>query len=140
MAETVERSDLVLADTSVIIDFLRGRQPGAGWFREALAKRRVGTTAITAFELELGVSPGTRRQAELHRLLHHLPVFPLDTRAAILAAQVEHGLRREGRVIGPADVLVAGICLARKLPLVTADLNHFPRVPGLKILTPAEAR
>lgn len=125
---------LVVVDTSVVIGFLRAHEPAVAWLSAALRARRAALTAVTACELELGVVPGSSRQGDLHRLLAHLPVLPFDAQAAMLAAQVERLLRTEGRCIGPADVLIAGICLARSLPLATDDRDHFGRVPGLTVI------
>jgi tRNA(fMet)-specific endonuclease VapC len=39
------------------------------------------------------------------------------------------GLKRIGRV----DLLIASICLANKATLVTRNVEHFRKVPGLPI-------
>jgi tRNA(fMet)-specific endonuclease VapC len=38
--------------------------------------------------------------------------------------------------ISLSDTLVAGICLAADLPLLTRNVKHFDRVDGLKLITP----
>jgi len=42
-------------------------------------------------------------------------------------------LRRRGKLIGEADILVAGIVLAHDGVLVTNNVDHFQRVPNLKV-------
>jgi tRNA(fMet)-specific endonuclease VapC len=42
-------------------------------------------------------------------------------------------LRREGRDIGFADCLQAGICLDWDLPFATRNTEHFGRVDGLRL-------
>ena len=39
-------------------------------------------------------------------------------------------------MIGLADILSAGICLANDLPLLTRNVEHFNRIEGLKLVTP----
>ncbi|AOQ24166.1 hypothetical protein MTAT_08070 [Moorella thermoacetica] len=63
-----------------------------------------------------------------------------ETRAklmALAAAMIENRLRSGGKVIGVPETLIAGICLARNLPLFTLNTEHFKRVTGLEVLTPA---
>ena len=49
-------------------------------------------------------------------------------------------LRRElegrGTTIAMSDYLIAGICRARSLPLLTRNRSHFERVPGLRVEAP----
>lgn len=59
--------------------------------------------------------------------------MPFDGPAALAAAAVENNLRAIGEVIGVPDTLIAGICLARNLPLYTLNGEHFRRVAGLKV-------
>ena len=39
-----------------------------------------------------------------------------------------------GKGIGTADYLIAGMCLAHGATLLTRNLKHFERVPGLRIV------
>jgi len=45
-------------------------------------------------------------------------------------------LRREGRAIDVRDALQAGVCLDAGVPLVTRNVRHFERVPGLRVVAP----
>jgi len=47
-------------------------------------------------------------------------------------------LIRRNEDIGIKDVLVASVCLEHSLPLLTLNERHFSRVPGLRVLTPAD--
>jgi len=57
----------------------------------------------------------------------------LDLVACQQAADVYADLRRRGKLIGEADILVAGIVLAHDGVLVTNNVDHFQRVPNLKV-------
>ncbi|MEW6183959.1 MAG: type II toxin-antitoxin system VapC family toxin, partial [Bacillota bacterium] len=57
--------------------------------------------------------------------------------AACMAANIERGLRQQGMVIGTRDVFIAGTCLAHGLTIVTGNIEHFSRVPGLEVISPA---
>jgi tRNA(fMet)-specific endonuclease VapC len=40
--------------------------------------------------------------------------------------------------IGRADMLIASVALARRIPLVTRNMKHFQHVPGLNVLNWAD--
>jgi len=47
------------------------------------------------------------------------------------AAATRRLLGRRGEGIGVPDYLVAGVCIANGYPLLTRNVAHFSRVPGL---------
>jgi tRNA(fMet)-specific endonuclease VapC len=114
-----------------VIDFLRGRGPGAGAVGSWLAARRLRLSAVTAFEIRLG-SDFERRRPAILRLLGH--ALPLDPVAALIGGEVLASLRAEGRTIDRADALQSGICIRFDLPLATRNVRHFDRVPGLRLV------
>lgn len=123
----------VVADTDLIIDFLRGRGPGALSVREWLRDGRLRLTAITAFELRVGTDFMARR-VDVERLLAKR-TLPLDTPAAVNAGEIFAHLRSEGIQIGIKDCLQGGICRRFDLALATRNVRHFERVRGLRLLT-----
>ena len=52
---------LVVVDTDLVIDFLRGKGTGAPLVRELVGSHRLRVTAITAFELRVGTDFLARR-------------------------------------------------------------------------------
>ncbi|NJN94000.1 MAG: type II toxin-antitoxin system VapC family toxin [Anaerolineales bacterium] len=60
-------------------------------------------------------------------------VIVLDQSACKQAAQVYADLRRRGKLIPDADILIAGIALAGGYTLVTQNVRHFQRITGLKV-------
>jgi tRNA(fMet)-specific endonuclease VapC len=49
-------------------------------------------------------------------------------------------LRSAGAGIDVRDAMQAGICLAADAPLVTRNMRHFARVPGLRAMEPEHWR
>ena len=39
-------------------------------------------------------------------------------------------------LIGNQDICIAATCIARKLPLLTRNIEHFSRIQSLKLLDP----
>jgi predicted nucleic acid-binding protein len=121
---------MIVADTDVLIDALRGREPAASRVVTALTEGTLATTAITAFELRSGAR--TAEEIDLvEALLAGLPVLPFDDGAAKAAGSCRRGLEALGSTIGMGDYLIAGICLSRGAPLLTRNRKHFERVPEL---------
>jgi predicted nucleic acid-binding protein len=123
---------MIVADTDVLIDALRGREPMAGRILAALEIDGLCTTAITAFELWSGVT-STKAQEAVEALLAPLILLGVDGEAARVAADVRIVLGRGGRSIGMADSLIAGVCLANGVGLLTRNRKRFERVPGLHV-------
>ena len=124
-----------IADTSVLVDFLRGSEPGAAAVTDGLLAGNLTTTSVSVFELQLGVR-SAKQQAAVDSLVSALPVCALDQASAGAAGRVYANLERTGRRIGVADTLIAGIGLARGFPVLTSNAKHFGRVDGLAVIEP----
>lgn len=53
--------------------------------------------------------------------------------AARMGGEIYATLRREGKLINDADILIASIVKAHDAVLVTNNEEHFSRIEGLKI-------
>jgi tRNA(fMet)-specific endonuclease VapC len=123
----------VVADTNLLVDFLRGSDPGGAWVRGRLRGGDLRVTAVSSFELSLGAD-FLDRLGRIEALLLNR-TLPLDLLGAYRAGEVLSGLRREGHPIGVNDALVAGICLRFDLPLATRNVREFERVQGLRLVS-----
>lgn len=122
---------MIIADTDVLIDFLRGK----GFAEKVAYQVKTGglhTTAISAFELWAGAKTEQQIHA-VDTLLAALIILPLDTGSAKRAAKLRRELEKKNATIGMADSLIAGICLERDGVLITRNKKHFERVIGLKL-------
>ncbi len=96
----------------------------------------VGVSAITVAELEFGARRcgDYEREAEaVRKVLTPFTVFDFDsTAAAVMYGKVRQALESAGATIGAMDLLIAGHAKGLGATLVTNNLAHFSRVPGLK--------
>ena len=53
-------------------------------------------------------------------------------------ARLRGMLRRNGEMIGIGDLIIAATALEHERTLVTRNVRHFSRIPGLSILNPAD--
>lgn len=125
----------VLVDTDLVVDFLRGAEPGCSAVSSWLRSRALRLSALTAYELCTGAD-FLRREAEIAVLLAGR-VLAFDVPVALLAGTVASDLRARGQGIGHADAMIAATGLRYGLPLATRNRRHFSRIPGLELLDPA---
>lgn len=123
---------MMVADTDVLIDYLRGADPYASRVELELKSGHFATTAITAFELLQGARTDRQRSA-VTLLLDALTILPLDTNAAKAAAKARRSLLERGVDIGMADSLIAGTVITHNGLLLTRNRKHFERIEGLKL-------
>jgi predicted nucleic acid-binding protein len=123
---------MIVADSDVLIDYLRATEPSARRVRLEIQTGALATTAVNAFELWAGARAGRTAQ-RVQTLLDALVILPLDDVAAERAGEVRRTLTARGVDIGMADSLVAGICLVGGHVLLTRNVRHFERVAGLHL-------
>lgn len=58
---------------------------------------------------------------------------------AQVAADFSRTLRQEGRDLATPDLLIGAACVHLDLPLVTRNVGHFERIPGIKLVPPDKA-
>jgi predicted nucleic acid-binding protein len=120
---------LMLIDTDVLIDFLRGLEQAKNFV--ASLPEQVFISVISIAELHVGVRNGKERAA-LTEFLDTIDAIALD---AELAA--EGGLLRrdygKSHGVGLNDALIAATVLKNRLQLVTLNAKHYPMVNNLLI-------
>lgn len=129
---------MIVADTDVLIDYLRGRGPGARRVEVELQTRSFGTTAVTAFELRSGARTAKQKRA-IDTLLDAMTILSFGPEEAQIAADIRLQLEDQGQGIGMADYMIAAACVANGGVLLTRNRKHFERVAGLTLSVAATA-
>ncbi len=75
----------------------------------------------------------TAQEASFLNLLRVVEVIGMNEEIMRRYASIRGTLRRAGTSIGMADVLIAATALHYGLTLVTRNLDHFRRIPDLKL-------
>jgi tRNA(fMet)-specific endonuclease VapC len=122
---------MIIADSDVLIDFLRGHGLAARIAVE-LESRSFGTTAITAFEIRSGARTA-RQRSSVDALFEAMTILPFGQEEAQVAAEVRQQVESQGQPIGMADYMIAAICISNDGVLLTRNLKHFERVKGLRL-------
>ena len=95
------------------------------------------TTAITVGEMVYGAHR-SRRCDELLRNLEErvwpaVHILPFDRPSAEVYGSIRAQLEAAGTPVGDSDVRIAAIALVHGLTVVTGNVRHFERVPGLMV-------
>lgn len=125
-------ADLVVVDTDLVIDFLRGKGDGVELVQHLIVDSRLRITAITAFELRVGANFQDQR-GHILRLLRSR-TLSFDLGCGLLAGEITAHLQAMGLGIGHADSMQAGTCLRYDLPFATRNRKHFERVEKLRLV------
>ncbi len=120
---------VMVVDTDAMVDFLEGEGAHVK-VRALLRSGRLATTAVTVFEVWRGLETDEARELA-RRAFRGIRIYALTDAAAKRAADVERKLK--AIPIGERDLLIAGVCLAIGRPLLTGNVRHFRRVPGLDV-------
>ncbi len=94
------------------------------------------TTAITVGELIYGAARrrNSRLSERVQQLIHDAGVvLPFDEVAAHTYGELRATLERAGHPLAELDLRIASIALANELTVVTGNVRHFARVPGLAV-------
>ena len=127
---------IYLLDANVCIRLINDSSPALlRRFRlEGPASLRL--SSVVRAELMFGAR-NSGRVAETLRLIaafwEPLVGLPFDDASAAHYGVIRAELRRQGRPIGPNDLLIAATALAYDVTLVTHNTREFNRVPGLRL-------
>ncbi len=125
---------MILLDTNTVIYYLKGVEPVIARLH-ASSRHEVAIPSLTVYEIEYGnrKTGSPRRRAVVSALLGAITHVPFDFDAAQEAAQIRVDLEARGLVIGPMDLLIAGIAVSRGAVLATSNTREFSRVKGLRL-------
>lgn len=115
---------LLVLDSTVLIDFLRGRPAAARVARLRESDDTPATTAINVEEIVRGLRPSEVEAAR--RLFDGLVVLPIDAAAAWQAGVWRRTFAARGVTLYQADCLVAAAALTNHATLVTGNPKDFP--------------
>ncbi len=125
---------MVVLDTDIVSDLMRPRP--APQLVERLAETAASeqaTTAITIGELAYGARRVDRPELyeRAMRLLADVLVLPFDRDAAERYGSIRSELERGGERLPDPDLRIAATTLVHGAVLITGNVRHFERIPGL---------
>lgn len=127
-----------LLDTNVLSEVLKKRpEPRFLERLRGVPARQLSTSAVCVTELRYGAARDPRGMRLWERIarevLARVRILPLGEAEAIRAGDVLAALEAQGRPIGIEDVLIGATALEAGLTVVTRNVRHFDRIPGLAV-------
>jgi predicted nucleic acid-binding protein len=125
-----------LFDTDAVSELLKPRPliSYVNWLR-AIPREEQFTSAVVVGELYRGAYRSEARERYLtgieQRLLPVLIVLPYDVATAHVFGEISAQLEEAGAILADADLQIAATAIYHGLELVTGNIRHFERVPGL---------
>ena len=125
----------LILETTFLIDLEREHHRGspgpAVGFLESNGDARLYLSFIVAGELAAGISMHDRARWEA--FLAPFYVLPSTAEVSWHYGRTYRHLQTNGTLIGANDLWIAASCLAYRMPVVTRNVEHFRRVPGLEV-------
>jgi len=126
---------MIILDTNILSAVMREiPDPIIVEWLDLQARESIWTTAITVFEIQLGLSileKGKRRerleqtfQLALEEIFEGR-VLPFDEASAMASADIEAKRRRKGITMDMRDTQIAGIAVAKRSSLATRNTKDF---------------
>ncbi len=123
----------ICVDTDIVIDYLRGKNENQDILPNLIAKHDVYISPVSVYELYYG-GYYSGRVKPVEDVLAMMISFDWTTEDSKKAAQIHVTLSKAGETLSVKDVLIAGLCVSRAVPLVTRNVSHFNRIKGLKVI------
>ncbi|MDO9299958.1 MAG: PIN domain-containing protein [Anaerolineales bacterium] len=122
---------MILLDTDVMIDVLRGYEPAMNWLESA---EEIGLPGLVAMELIQGCQ-NTKEQRQLEKALSAYQLYwnsEDDCDRAFLSFSSHHLSDN----IGLLDALIAQIAIGINAELATFNVKHYRVLRGLRTIQP----
>jgi len=133
----------LILDSSVVIASERRRETVERLIERvvtATGDQEAALSAIGVTELIHGLyraqTPALRqrRQSFLDELLKALTVYPYTKETAMLAGKLDGEQQSKGVVIPFGDLLIGATALSLGFSVLTENLRHFQKIPGLSVI------
>ena len=125
-----------LLDTNVLSEILKKRpEPKVLEKLRSVPARAIATSAVCVTELRYGTARYPARAGLWERIsrevLARVRIIPFGEAEAVRAGDLLALLESKGVRIGTEDVLIGATALEAGLSVVTRNVRHFDRIPGL---------
>jgi predicted nucleic acid-binding protein len=83
---------------------------------------------------ELAVGDSLHDRSAWERFIAPFRMLPHDREVCWEFSKIYRHLKLNGQQIGSNDTWISAVAVAKRMALVTANVRHFERVPGLEIV------
>jgi len=125
-----------LLDTNICIYIINHKPESVYQQFKKVNLENIFISTITEFELFYGVQKSSRpvkNKSALNEFLGYLNIIPFSSESSAIAARIRVDLERQGKPVGPYDLLIASEAINKGFTLVTNNEKEFKQVKGLKV-------
>jgi predicted nucleic acid-binding protein len=124
--------EIICVDTSLFIDFFRKQRKDRTLLTKLSEKYEFGLSVITKLEISVGIGKGQKEY--WGSVFEKLTILPLSESDIDKASEIIQLLRKNNKIIGLQDILIASTAITNDLRFVTLNLKDFERIKELKII------
>ena len=133
----------VVLDSSVVITAERRSLPVPQLIEticKAYGEVEVSLSPVTVAELVHGIyrartpDASQRRRDYIQELVGLVPLHPITLQTAYLVGQIEGQEAAKGNVLPFNDLLIAAAAIEQGYAVLTENLRHFEKIPGIQVL------
>ena len=125
-----------LLDTNICVFALRNRPRAVADHIRQTADEDIAVSTVTDAELRHGADKSDQPDVnhdKINKLLMPFEILAFDSGAADAYGEIRAALERQGKPIGPFDMLLAAHAVSKGLIFVTHNTSEFQRVKGLQL-------
>jgi predicted nucleic acid-binding protein len=101
----------------------------------------ISLSPVTVAELVHGIyrarTPeiGQRRREYIEEMVRLIPFHPITIETAYVVGKIEGQEAARGNVLPSSDLFIAAAAIDQGYAVLTENLRHFKRIPGVQVLT-----
>ncbi len=123
-------------DTNIFSYYIKGNDKIKNLLEaEILSKNEFIINPITYYEIKRGliVNDSMKKLVKFNELCNIFGILELSNNVLDDAAYIYADLRKKGKIIEDADILIAATCRVNNLVLITNNTKHFANIKNLEI-------
>lgn len=124
---------MYVLDTDIAIDYLRGSQE----VKDKLARLKgLFITSMSLAELFFGVYDSKnvdKHYSKLTDFLAGVKILNLDFTACTHFGKIKSNLKKQGKIIGDFDIMIAAVTIVNNFALITKNVKHYKNIKELKL-------
>jgi tRNA(fMet)-specific endonuclease VapC len=128
---------MIFLDTNIISYFFNANTKIKEKMLEAIDNdENICTTVINIYEILKGFrwKNNKFKETQFMEFLENILVFTIDDDVINIASDLYSNLRKSGKTIGDADILIAAIVIKNNGILVSNNTKHFENMDLLKLI------
>ena len=127
---------IYMLDTNICIYIIKQKPKEVIDHFKKMKENDICISSITYSELLYGAEKSSNVKKNLLALtmfLSNIEILPYDENASSEYGLIRAELEKDGKLIGPLDMLIAAHAKSLNIKLVTNNVKEFERVKGLKL-------